>query len=298
MIHILILDELYQGFEDQVSFSDFISDSDNVKLLLITSRGGVSPKDKEKCLAYAEIAQPSTNGLMEKIAIEFHTKYRIDRIYVNQEEFIVRAAVLRKHFNLSNGLSVSESLLFRDKVSMKALATKHGIPTPNFAKVYTPTDIITFCKENKFPVIIKPTLSCASVGITVLHNSDELDKYLENDYFARQSYATMDTYGDLIIEKFVPSTMFHINGYAEKGQLMYVWPFQYKNTNLDFIDGNEYGNISIPQNDPLYKKLIAFTQKILSVFPQPPNLIFHLELFQNDSGDFMLCEIAARKPGF
>jgi hypothetical protein len=90
--------------------------------------------------------------------------------------------------------------------------------------------------------------------------------------------------------------MYHVNGYAADGKIVYVWPFVYKNTNLGFTRGFDYGNRSIMKSEKQYEPLLKATQRILDCFNCPDHLIFHCELFENKN-DFLLCEIAARKPG-
>jgi hypothetical protein len=100
--------------------------------------------------------------------------------------------------------------------------------------------------------------------------------------------------------------MCHVNGYARNGKLEIAWPFAYINTNLDFTTGSAYGNILIPPSDPRSTAMLAATQRLLSTLPTPDHLIFHLELFETVTTDskadltrfeYVLCEIAARRPG-
>jgi hypothetical protein len=65
-------------------------------------------------------------------------------------------------------------------------------------------------------------------------------------------------------------------------------------TNLGFTQGEYYGNLSIAPSDKEYAQLTLVTQQILDGLPCPKNLVFHLELFLVD-GEFLLCEIAARR---
>jgi hypothetical protein len=106
----------------------------------------------------------------------------------------------------------------------------------------------------------------------------------------------LDHPGDLIIEEFIKAPVYHVNGYAKDGKISYVWPFVNLNTNLDFTEGKEYGNLSIQPSDKRYAKLIDATQRILDSMSCADHLFFHCELFEHDN-QLLLCEIAARKPG-
>jgi hypothetical protein len=78
-INILILDVVSgPSLYNPVTYSDFIQESDCINLLILSN--GISQKDKDLALAYKEITDPTTNGLMESVALEWHTQYRIDMI--------------------------------------------------------------------------------------------------------------------------------------------------------------------------------------------------------------------------
>ena len=97
--NVLILDECCgPSVYNPVCYSDFLCESDNIQLLIITSTQGLSLKDKQVCLDFKEINVPTANALLEYYAIQFHEKYRIDVIYTKQEDLILRAAHLRKLF--------------------------------------------------------------------------------------------------------------------------------------------------------------------------------------------------------
>ncbi|KAI8906736.1 ATP-grasp domain-containing protein [Gorgonomyces haynaldii] len=295
-MHILVLSEQYEGFETCSSYTDYVSDKEDVKILIITSPGNVCKKDKEKCLAYAEVEKPSSNGRVELFALEFHRKYRIDRVYTNQEELVLRAAAIRKALGLKDGLLPEQAIQFRDKEVMKAVAARNGVPVPNFKRISGPVDVIDFCESNGFPIVIKPTLASDSMGVRVIKDAQDMESYLEKEFFSSISDMALDFTGNLIAEQFIPSTMYHVNGYCKNGKLEYVWPFQYVNTNLNFTKGEEYGNISIPPTHPKYPGLIRAIEKVLDALPCGDHMVFHCELFEAENG-FLLCEIACRKPG-
>jgi hypothetical protein len=196
MLHILILDEKADGFENQADYINFVSDAE-VKLMIITSKGHIPEESKSKYLGkdysykeYAEFLRPTNNGLVELLALKWHKKHRIDRVYTCEEEIVLRAAGIRKLLGLKSGLYPEEALLFRDKAAMKKNCLNKGIPIPKFVVANTPSDMIAFVQETGYPIICKPTLrftipneSCASVGLNVISNDREFEKYLEKDFY-------------------------------------------------------------------------------------------------------------------
>ncbi|KAI8608296.1 ATP-grasp domain-containing protein [Chytriomyces sp. MP71] len=287
----------------QPSFSKFISTSDGVRLLIISSK--VSEADKVGALAYAEIASPCTTGALEIAAWEFHKLHTIHEIYTQQEDLILRAAQLRVLFGISvESLHPSAALCFRDKVLMKERVAAAGFNIPKFARVWSPANVIQFINEFGYPVVVKPSLGSASASVTVLRSDLDRNRYLTSEFYSRIDDAgkCMDYSGDIIIESFAKGSMVHVNGYAHFGKLEIAWPFKYINTNLSFTSGSAYGNVLIPANTPHHTALLSAAQRVLESLPCPQHLSFHLELFEQQDEktgafSYTLCEIAARRPG-
>jgi hypothetical protein len=287
--HILVIDDCAgPTLLPAPVFSEFASDCD-VSIIAES----VSTPDQPHL---HPIAHPLTNGLLELEVLKLNRSKPIDAIYTRQEDLVLRVARLRELLQC-DGLSFHDALIFRDKLLMKVKAKEHGFPVPAFTGVQTPVDVLTFVESHGLPVIIKPRLGAASAGITVLKTQQEVQRFLEKDFFRNlDNEGHFDHDGNVILERFIEAPMFHVNGYAKNGKLVYVWPFQYLQTNLSFTKGSPYGNLSIPPSDVLYDPLVKSTQQLLNAFPKVTDLFFHLELFQVN-GEFLLCEIAARRPG-
>jgi phosphoribosylamine-glycine ligase len=204
---ILILDEVSQSSIYQpVSYSKFIDDSDDVQLLLITNKA--SERDKLDCLQVVEIEHPTTNGLLELEAFRLNEMHGIDMIYTKQEDLILRASYLRKELNIHpEGLQPEDAIIFRDKALMKNHLKNRGLTVPQFARVYSPANILSFTQKHGFPVIVKPTLGSASAGIRILKDEVDCQNYLANEFYDRidDQGKIMDYSGDLIVEAFVVS---------------------------------------------------------------------------------------------
>ncbi|KAJ3389153.1 hypothetical protein HDU92_001149 [Lobulomyces angularis] len=283
--HVLILDDMgTPSVDSKIStFSKFLNENDKVKLMIISSVGCITEEDKQKSLAWLEL-----------------------------DPYPTRAAHLRELLGIEkDGLHSGDALCFRDKYVMKKIAHEGGFPCPKFKKIMTPSDIVAFTNCNGYPAIIKPSMGCASAGVHVLHCKEERDFYLKNEFYKAldELNGQLDHSGDLIIEKFVKGTMYHVNGFAKDGVIQYCWPFKYFNNNLDFTMGKTYGNLLISRSNYKWNILFDNAQKLLNVLPKSKNLFFHLELFDEDQEvgayscgeekqmNLLMCEIAARKPG-
>ncbi|KAJ3105112.1 hypothetical protein HDU97_008516 [Phlyctochytrium planicorne] len=301
-LHVLVIDDVgTPTLHKRPSYTDCLSESDNVKLMIITSLGTLSDTDRQKCIEAVEIDKPTNNGLLELVALKLHKKHRIDRIYTRQEDLILRAAHIRKALGLKTWLSPEDALLYRDKHLMKLKVKEGGFPAPAFQKILSPVDVIGFTEEHGYPVVVKPILGSASAFVRVLKNESERDEFLEKRFYERIDVdgRRLEYSGDMMIEKYLNLRMCHMNGYARDGRIEISWPFRYISTNFDFTIGTAYGNVLVPRTDPMHKKMVDAAQRVLDTLPTPDHLVFHLEMFESDSvpGGFLLCEIAARRPG-
>jgi hypothetical protein len=188
---------------------------------------------------------------------------------------------------------------------MKERASQGGFPVPPFTRLYAPADLIGFIEKYGYPVVLKPTLGCATSGLHLIKNQDELQTFLSTKLFACIDIdQRMDLVGEFIVEGYMKGRMFHVNGIAKNGRIIHAWPFTYLHTCLDFVHGQAYGNSSIPRSDPFHDRLCKAAQRLLDILTAPSDgLVFHLELYENldenrlPDDHFVLCEIAARAPG-
>jgi hypothetical protein len=306
---VLILDDCQiQSVIKEHSWSDLIDDDDDIELYIFTSTGALSEKDKScsRIRAYKEIDHPTTDGTMELWAFEMHKKYSFTHVYTKNEDLIMRTAHIRSLFNIKTGLTAETIPFYREKVRMKELASQGSFPVPPFARLYAPADLIGFIDKYGYPVVIKPTLGCATSGIHLIKNEEELQTYLSSKLFESIDIdQRMDLVGEIMVEGFMKGLMYHVNGIAKNGRIIHAWPFTYLHTCLGFSqEGKAYGNSFIPRSDPRHELLCKTAQRFLDILPAPSDgLAFHLELYENldknrlSDDHFVLCEIAARAPG-
>lgn len=306
---VLILDDYQMPiYIKSHSWCDFIEDDDDIDLYIITSTGTLSEKDKSssRVRVCQEIDHPTTNGTLELLALEMHKKYSLTHVYTREEELIIRAAHIRTLLKIENGLTAETVPFYREKVRMKERASQGGFPVPPFARLFAPADLLGFIEQHGYPVVVKPTLGCATSGLHLLKNEEDLRTYMSSTLFKSiDTDQRMDLVGEFAVEGFMKGSMYHVNGIAQNGRIVHAWPFAYLHTCLGFSqEGKAYGNAYIPQSDPRHQRLCQAAQRLLEILPTPTNgLVFHLELYENldenrlPDDHFVLCEIAARAPG-
>ncbi|MDM5248467.1 hypothetical protein [Lysinibacillus sp. G4S2] len=111
------------------------------QLLLLNDEGTVQGyKDGN----YAEIYSFSNyekNGCIELTALELYEKYQFHSIVAAGEYDLLRAGKLRDLLGIQ-GQTWESALAYRDKVTMKNIASEHGIPVPEYKRIHTSFELI------------------------------------------------------------------------------------------------------------------------------------------------------------
>ena len=156
----------------------------------------VDIRDKEKILEVAKIEQ-------------------VDGIVTDQLDFPVPViAYVTEKLGLPS-IGYDCALKFTNKYLMRNESTKLGINNPEYYKVSTLDEAREKCLDIGFPVIIKPTDSAGSRGISVIRSIKELEDNFEHSI-------AFSTENCVILEKFIQGKEYVVGGFASN----------YKFTNL------------------------------------------------------------------
>lgn len=136
------------------------------------------------------------------------------------------------------GSGVLASSMAMDKVTTKKLLLHHGIPTPAFAVYQAGEDRDRFCAQiAHWPVIAKPAHEGSTIGVTIAHNREELERGLDEglrfdatilvEEFIRGDEATVSVLNGeaLPVIQVVPKTGFYdFTSKYTAGQTEYLLP--------------------------------------------------------------------------
>ena len=92
---------------------------------------------------------------------------RLDRICPHDEFDVLPCAEIRSHLQIE-GQSIDSATRFRDKLTMRKVASEAGIPCPAFVGLFNPNDIVNFAETVAPEWIIKPRTEVAAFGIRKL----------------------------------------------------------------------------------------------------------------------------------
>ncbi|MDX1389974.1 MAG: ATP-grasp domain-containing protein, partial [Acidobacteriota bacterium] len=135
---------------------------------------------------------------------------RVDRVACLWEPGMILAARLREALGVP-GMTVDETLPFRDKERMKQMLDAAGVRTPRHASAKTPDERRAAVERIGFPLIIKPIAGAGSA-----------DTHRAND--ARELEVALELTGhvpEVSIEEFVEGEEFTFDTICAGGEILY-----------------------------------------------------------------------------
>ncbi len=107
----------------------------------------------------------------------FAERVRIDRVECLWEPGMILAARLREGLGLP-GMTVAQTIPFRDKGKMKEALDRAGIRTPRHARATTAREVREAAERLGFPIIVKPIAGAGSADTYRAGDMNELERTL------------------------------------------------------------------------------------------------------------------------
>lgn len=108
---------------------------------------------------------------------QWASRVRIDRVECLWEPGMILAARLREALGVP-GMTVEETLPFRDKELMKQALDRAGIRTPHHARARTATEVRVAAEKIGYPLILKPIAGAGSADTYRVDAAADLDDVL------------------------------------------------------------------------------------------------------------------------
>jgi Carbamoyl-phosphate synthase L chain, ATP binding domain len=227
-------------------------------------------------------------------ALELAAEFRGTHVVALHEGDVLRAARLRERLGLE-GAWTDDVLPFRDKALMKRLAGRSGIGIAPYTVAHTARQAHAFAAEHGFPLVLKNRAGYNSVGLRILRDTDEFDACVRSTF-------TGPPREDVLLERFVPGRMCHVDGLVADGRMAVAWPSQYQYDLASFAsDPGPRVDLTLDEDDPLTPRLLALAERVLTALtPEDSRLrhhAFHMEVFHTPDDRLVLCEAACRSGG-
>lgn len=218
----------------------------------------------------------------------------IDKV-VGMDEFdVLTAAMAREHLDLP-GMSRSQALRFRDKLTMRHIAYDAGVPCPEFVGAFNAGVIDEFLNRVDPPFIVKPRHEVSAFGIRKCETAGEVWDVL-TDLDNRNSWR--DHPSQFLIERFIEGRVFHVDSVVADGKIAACGVSQYGTTPFRVSHyGGVFTSSIVPYRAKERKALEAMNDKLLSAFNYERG-VTHAEFLRSDAtGEFYLLEVACRVGG-
>lgn len=215
-------------------------------------------------------------------------RIRIDRVESLWEPLMVVAARIRERLGLP-GMTVKQTLPFRDKELMKQVLDAAGIRTPHHARAHSVQEVQAAIERVGFPAILKPIAGAGSKDTYRVNDAAELAAVLPR----------IRHVAEVSVEEFIDGDEFTFDTVCGDGRIL-------------------YSNICLYRPRPLIARSLEWVspQTVALREPDAPGLqggramgeavlramdfqsgFTHMEWYRKADGEVVFGEIGARPPG-
>jgi len=199
---------------------------------------------------------PSDQEVRQTVA-EIARRRHLDRVAALDDFDVELGATLREFLQLP-GFGRTVAARFRDKLTMRTTARRLGIHVPEFAPLFTDTEIDAWARRVPPPWVVKPRSSAAATGIRTLASRDELWPALD---------ALGDRRPDCLIEQFVTGDVYHVDSIVSNGAVVFAVASKYGRPPMQIAhDGGVFTTRVMPDDSPEARPLLEFNQRLLAGF--------------------------------
>ena len=219
---------------------------------------------------------------------------KIDRVVGLDEFDVMTAAKAREHLQL-DGMSSSHALRFRDKLSMRNIASAAEITCPEFIAPFNRDAINGYLDHVSGPWIVKPRYEVSAFGIRKCDSKTEVWQVL-TDLDRRNNWR--DHPSQFILEKFIKGNVFHVDSVVEKGKVVACGVSKYGTPPFRVTHhGGVFTSSNVSYKSKERKELEELNQQLLSAFEYDRG-VSHAEFLQSDEDrKLYLLEVACRVGG-
>jgi biotin carboxylase len=215
----------------------------------------------------------------------------VDHLIALWEYDVGRAAALRAHLGLPGQRSASAAA-YRDKVTMKMAWQRAGIPVADFSAIDSPADLLTFTRQQGYPVVVKPRRAAGSVDVSVLDGEAQAEAWLASNW-----QMPLGASSPWMVEAFIAGRMMEVDGIWIGGRAEINWP-SVASSRLDWTSGRSSLTICLGADDSLVPRAQEMVMSALKALPDSGGpIIYHAEVWEREDGTLAMNELAARIGG-
>ena len=219
---------------------------------------------------------------------------KIDRVVGLDEFDVMTAARAREHLQLG-GMTSSHALRFRDKLSMRNIASEAGILSPEYTSVFNKQEIEDYLERVPAPWIVKPRFEVSAFGIRKCETKDQVWQVLK-DLDDRNNWR--DHPSQFVLERFIAGNVYHVDSIVDRGKVLAAGVSKYGTPPFSVTHyGGVFTTSIVPYRSKERRELEQLNKTLLEAFRYEQG-VSHAEFLQSDEdGKFYLLEVACRVGG-
>ncbi len=213
---------------------------------------------------------------------------RIDQVECLWEPYMLLAARLREEFGLP-GLTVAQTVPFRDKEAMKQLLDAAGVRTPWHVSATTVAEVWAAAERVGYPLIVKPIAGAGSADTYRVDSADEL-----NDILPMLRHVQR-----VSVEEFIDAEEFTYDTICADGRVLFENISRYKPRPLQSMQHEWISPITMAirdVSDPYLQGGRDLGRAVLTALGFRDGFT-HMEWYRKSDGEVVFGEIGARPPG-
>ena len=215
-------------------------------------------------------------------------RVRIDRVECLWEPYMVLAARMREQLGLP-GMTVGETVPFRDKETMKQVLDAAGIRTPHHYRGTTVAQVVEAAETIGYPVIVKPIDGAGSVSTYRVESREQLNEITPR----------LRSIREVSVEEFVEGDDMTYETLCVDGRILFYSIGTYIPRALDMRANEWISPITLVYRDPDQEALApgkAMGEAVLKALDFRTGYT-HMEWYRTRDGEAVFGEIGARPPG-
>jgi biotin carboxylase len=279
---VVVVDRVGWAFYRDLDGRPFLP-AEDFEVRLVTGRDKLAEAVGDELAAVVAVPRTDHKAFADGARLLHKLGHRpVARIAAVTERYLLPVAELREELGLP-GMTVAQTLRFRDKVVMKQHLSGKGIRLPDFAP-YSPSEARRLLAKHG-TVVAKPRLGAGSAEVSVLRSEADIEQF---EQLRKGRFDEFD------VEEFVAGRVFHVDSVVDRGRVIAATAGDAIDDNRSFETSTPFRDIGVPPGE-LLDQLLAFNASVIAVHPDFVGVTHH-EMFASPDG-VCFCEIAARAGG-
>lgn len=230
-----------------------------------------------------------------RAVVSIAAEQKVDHV-VGMDEFdVLPAARAREYLQIFKGMSRSHALRFRDKLTMRNIASASGIACPEYIGTFNKDEIDEYLDRIPAPWIVKPRTEVSAFGIRKCETRERVWEVLHE---LDQRNTWRDHPSKFQLERFIEGRVFHVDSVIRNGRIVASGVSEYGMTPFDVAhSGGVFTTAIMDYKSAERKELETLNKTLLKAFKHDKG-VAHAEFLQSaETGEFFLLEVAARVGG-